>query len=64
MRRKILGTAAALGAGAAMLFGVAAPAHASGGDCGNVRNGNSIIYVWPDTSFTFECRDGFWVFIA
>jgi hypothetical protein len=45
MKRKLLGSAAALGAGAAMLFGLAEPAHASGGDCGNVGNGNAVIYV-------------------
>jgi hypothetical protein len=65
MKRKILGSAAALGVGAVMLLGLAGPAHASGGDCDDVGNGNYIQYSWADSDhyFTFQCVNGFWVFV-
>ena len=66
MKRKILGSAAALAATAAMMFGLAAPAHASGGDCDGVGNGDYIQYSWADSDnyFTFQCVNGFWVFVG
>jgi hypothetical protein len=65
MKRRILASAAMMAATAAALVGLtAAPAHASAGDCDGVGNGNYIMYVYPETSFTFQCVDGKWVFIA
>jgi hypothetical protein len=64
MKRRIFGSAAVVAATAAMLLGLtAAPAHANAGDCDGVGNGNYIMYVYPETSFTFQCVDGKWVFI-
>ena len=64
MKRRILGSAAMLAAGAAMFFIPAGSAHALGADCDDVRDGNYIQYSWADSdsSFTFKCEGGKWVF--
>jgi hypothetical protein len=66
MTRRILGSAAMLAAGAATFFIPAGPAHALGADCDDVRDGNYIQYSWADSdsSFTFKCEDGKWVFVG
>jgi hypothetical protein len=41
-------------------------AQALGADCDDVRDGNYIQYSWADSdsSFTFKCEDGKWVFVG
>jgi hypothetical protein len=55
-----------LAAGAAMFYLPAGSAHALGADCDDVRDGNYIQYSWADSdsSFTFKCEDGKWVFVG
>ncbi|HEY3087765.1 MAG TPA: hypothetical protein VGJ59_06860 [Jatrophihabitantaceae bacterium] len=66
MKRRILGSAAVLGAAAAMFAIPTGSAQALGADCDDVRDGNYIQYSWPDSdsSFTFKCEDGKWVFVG
>ncbi len=65
MKRRILGASAVVAATAAMLLGFAgSPAHASAGDCDGTPNGRIVMYVFPETSFTFQCVDGKWVFLG
>ena len=66
MKRRILGWAAGLAAAAAMFFVPTGSAQALGADCDDVRDGNYIQYSWADSdsSFTFQCVDGKWVFVG
>jgi len=66
MKRRILGSAAVLAATAAMLFVPTGSAQALGANCDDVGDGNYIQYSWADSdsSFTFKCEDGKWVFVG
>ena len=66
MKRRILGLAAVLATAAAMFVIPTGSAQALGADCDDVRDGNYIQYSWADSdsSFTFQCVNGKWVFIG
>jgi hypothetical protein len=66
MKRRILGSAAVPAAAAATFVIPTGSAHALAADCDDVRDGNYIQYSWADSdsSFTFKCEDGKWVFVG
>src|SRR5262245_36631964 len=66
MKRKIFGSAAVLAGIAALFFVPMGSAQAVGANCDDVRDGDYIQYSWPDSdsSFTFLCQDGKWVFVG
>ncbi len=66
MTRRILGSAAVLAGASAMFFVPTGSAQALGANCDDVGDGNYIQYSWADSdsSFTFQCVNGKWVFVG